>query len=413
LVIVLFTASYPFDAATEQTFLNEEIQHLAESFERVVLVPRKCKGTKLPLPSNVEVAEDYFAYLESLNKFLAVPRVFVSIFFYRDLWQHPWLLFHVPSLSRLVAFLGGAYLTKQWVEHWLHENRIKADECIFYTYWFDQAAMGIGLVKHFYSNLRLVSRTHGYDLYDETFHPPYWPCRADAIGLVDKLFTDSEAGMDYLKKRHQVFSSKIETARLGVKDPGFVSAPSNDGVCRLMSCSLIRPVKRMDLLLEGILQAAQRRSDQKFEWHHHGNGEALIELQQRADAKFPPNACAVFHGYSNHLALLDFYRENPIDIFINVSISEGTPVSIMEAISCGVPVIATAVGGNKEIVREKNGILLDPNPSPQEIADAISKMTDAREATHLKRQASRELWHEKYNAKQNFESFVHRVKSIR
>jgi glycosyltransferase involved in cell wall biosynthesis len=413
LILILFTASYPFDAATEQTFLKDEIEQLAAGFERVVLVPRKCEGTKLPLPPNVAVDEDYFTYLESANKFMAVRRVLASSFFYRDLAGKPWLLFHLPSLGRLVAFLGGAYLTKQWVAQWLQKNHVKAHDCVFYTYWFDQAAMGIGLAKRLHPELRLVSRAHGYDLYAETFRPAYWPCRPAALELVDGIFADAAAGANYLRKRYPIFSAKIETGLLGVKDPGFLSPASSDGVFRIMSCSIIRPIKRVDLLLEGILHAARMRPAQKFEWHHHGNGETRLELQRRVETEFPPNACAVFHGYSTHQALMDFYRENPVDLFMNVSRSEGTPVSTMEAISCGVPVIATAVGGNQEIVLEKNGILLDPNPSPQEIAETIFRFMDDPDEISAKRKGSRAVWDEKYNANKNFESFIQRIKSIR
>ena len=48
--------------------------------------------------------------------------------------------------------------------------------------------------------------------------------------------------------------------------------------------------------------------------------------------------------------MLDYYKNNIIDIFINLSASEGIPVSIMDAISFGIPCIATNVGGTGEIV---------------------------------------------------------------
>ncbi len=58
-------------------------------------------------------------------------------------------------------------------------------------------------------------------------------------------------------------------------------------------------------------------------------------------------------GYGSIDDLMLFFKENSVDLFINASITEGTPVSIMEAISCGIPIIATDVGGNPEIVSEK------------------------------------------------------------
>lgn len=42
-----------------------------------------------------------------------------------------------------------------------------------------------------------------------------------------------------------------------------------------------------------------------------------------------------------------------------MSDSEGIPVSIMEAMSFGIPVIARNVGGMSEIVNEENGLLLE------------------------------------------------------
>ena len=105
-----------------------------------------------------------------------------------------------------------------------------------------------------------------------------------------------------------------------------------------------------------------------------------------------------------------FYRENPADVFINVSASEGTPVAMMEAISCGIPVIATAVGGNKEIVSEKNGCLLDPHPSPDQIADVLLSCWDE---PCNRREGSRELWELNYDADRNYREFVSSLIAIR
>ena len=412
MILVLFTASYPYDTATEQTFLKEEIKYLAAAFEKVVLVPRNSKGQQLPVPGNVIVVNDYSLFLKNPLKIFLVPRILTSNVFYHDLKTRSWILFNPRSFFRLIAFLAGAYLTEKWVTSWIKEQGLDIHNCVFYTYWFDQAAMGIGISKRTYPDLKLVSRAHGYDLYEERYSPPYWPGRKHALELVDLLFADSEAGTDYLKKRYPAHMSKFDTARLGVVNPGFVNSPSSDGVLRIVSCSIISPVKRVDLLLEGIACAARQMPDQKIEWHHFGNGETRQDLQTRADKEFPANASAYFPGYSSHQALMDFYRNNPIDMFFNVSISEGTPVSIMEVISCGIPVIATGVGGNREIVTDQNGILLSPNPSPQEIADAIFSIQKESKRITEKREGSRALWHELYNAEKNFTTFIRRIKAV-
>ena len=110
---------------------------------------------------------------------------------------------------------------------------------------------------------------------------------------------------------------------------------------------------------------------------------------------------------------MSFYRECPADVFINASETEGTPVAVMEAVSCGIPVIATAVGGNQEIVGERNGILLSENPSPHEIADAILNLLDNRKMSLEMRDESRRIWMERYNADANYSAFAERLRSIR
>jgi glycosyltransferase involved in cell wall biosynthesis len=110
---------------------------------------------------------------------------------------------------------------------------------------------------------------------------------------------------------------------------------------------------------------------------------------------------------------MEYYRQNPVDVIVNVSESEGgSPVSIMEAVSCGIPAIATMVGGNPEIVSERNGILLRANPSPDEIAEAFFALLDNPEDWRRKREGSRSVWQERYNAEQNFNAFANHLKML-
>jgi colanic acid/amylovoran biosynthesis glycosyltransferase len=414
LILLLFTASYPYDGGAEQTFLNVEIQHLRKTFDRVVLVPRKRAGSVLPMADSVEVDESYSSALVNVNPIAAVQNILFSRLIYSDILSRPSLLLYPQAIRRLVAFSVGAQLTCNWVMNWIAENNVNPAECIFYTYWFDQAALGIGLAKQKHAQLRLVSRVHGYDLYEEYYYnPPYWPCRPLALSLLDRLFPDSESGLRYLKERYPVYSACYETALLGVTDPGFINHPSNDNVFRIVSCSMLEPVKRVNLILEGIRLAALGRPDQRFEWHHIGNGARRADLQKMADESLPQNAIGHLPGYTSKEALMSYYRDHPVDVFINASETEGTPVAVMEAVSCGIPVIATSVGGNKEIVGGRNGILLAENPKPQEIADSIFALLDDRQSSLSMREGSREVWMKRYNADANYAAFAERLRLIR
>jgi len=200
---------------------------------------------------------------------------------------------------------------------------------------------------------------------------------------------------------------------LGVTEPGGLSKPSEDGVLRLVSCSILNPVKRIDLLFEGVVTAARMRPDQVIEWTHFGDGDGRQDYINRIASEFPSNTKGHFPGYQTQHDLIQTYLEKPVDVFVNVSSTEGTPVSIMEAVSCGIPVIATAVGGNVEIVKEKNGFLLSENPTSEEIAEALLKVCDRHEEMLEKRRGSREVWLERYNETTNFEAFAQKLVEIR
>jgi glycosyltransferase involved in cell wall biosynthesis len=414
LILFLFGASYPYDAGAEQTFLDVEVQHLKHTFERVILVPRKCEGNLLPLPEGVEVDDSYASRLKEIAPSTVVKKTFLSSHLYNEIAFSPKLLLYPEAIKRLLAFLVGAQLTRNWVVDWFLRNGETPEECLFYTYWFDQGAYGIGLAKEACPDLKLVSRVHGYDLYEEFYYrPPYWPRRRAALSLVDRLFPDSEAGLTYLNERYPEFDSVYELALLGVPNSGFTTPASTDGVFRIVSCSMLEPVKRIDLLIEGIAHAAKTRPDQRFEWRHFGNGKRRTELQELANRMFTPNATADLPGYSTKADLMRYYEQNPVDVFINVSATEGTPVAVMEAISCGIPVIATSVGGNVEIVSERNGLLINGNPKPEQIGHALLTFWEDRDARLLMRQGSRKIWQERYNADANFQAFAERLESIR
>jgi glycosyltransferase involved in cell wall biosynthesis len=76
------------------------------------------------------------------------------------------------------------------------------------------------------------------------------------------------------------------------------------------------------------------------------------------------------------------------DLFVLASHHEGLPVTVMEALTLGVPVVAPAVGGLREVVvTGQNGILVRPE-SPQALADAIVRAADATLRRSLARGAA-------------------------
>ena len=409
MTLVLFTAAYPYALGGEQNFLGAELPYLLKAFKRVILVPERLVGEQELRLHHVEVEAGYARFLRSQGRMHMFRRGLSSRLVWAEVSAKPWLLVRPAFLKRLIFFAAQAELTHSWLLPWMRDLNIQTASCLLYTYWFDQGTLGIGLAKAIYPELRAISRAHGYDVYEDRQPVPYFPCREAALKKIDRVFSASEAGTRHLRGKYPRFSAQIETHRLGVENPGVLTKPSPDGIYRIVSCSRIVPVKRLPLMMDGIRAAAKRRAAQRFEWCHLGTGELAPQSHAELDG-LPSNVAATFLPYTTQADMFEYYRQNCVDVFMNVSASEGTPVSIMEAISCGIPVIASAVGGNVEVVSQENGLLIDANPSPDAIADALLAHWDE---PGQRRAGSREVWRRDYDAARNYPDFVKRLVELR
>lgn len=124
----------------------------------------------------------------------------------------------------------------------------------------------------------------------------------------------------------------------------------------IVSCSNIIPVKRCNKIVD-ILSCLDGF---QIQWFHFGDGEEREKLIQYTQNKLSDNVSFHIDGAIPNSELMDFYKNTQVDLFINVSDSEGIPVSMMEALSFGIPVIATNVGGTSEIITDGvNGFLIE------------------------------------------------------
>jgi len=118
----------------------------------------------------------------------------------------------------------------------------------------------------------------------------------------------------------------------------------------------------------------------------------------------PSNIHVEFSGSLPNKGVLNFYQQKHVDLFINVSASEGVPVSIMEVLSFGIPVLATDVGGTSEIVDNQVGELLKTDISANEIAKKITHLA-SQNLDELRKNA-RIRWNDISNAETNYTEFV-------
>ena len=106
-----------------------------------------------------------------------------------------------------------------------------------------------------------------------------------------------------------------------------------------------------------------------------------------------------------------YYKNNNISLFINLSDSEGLPVSIMEAMSFGIPCVATDVGGTSEIVIDGyNGYLVSPKDDNESIMKKIHNIIDLQPSHYQEiRSNAHRTWDLSFNADKNYKEFIEQL----
>ena len=143
----------------------------------------------------------------------------------------------------------------------------------------------------------------------------------------------------------------------------------------------------------------------KIHWTHLGGGSHFDELKKLVEKERKEHLSVDLLGMFTHDQVMDWYKNNHADLFINMSTNEGVPVSIIEAASFNIPILATNVGGTSEIVQPQVGELLSSNPEIDEICSLIKKMRE----THYE---PREFWKMHYSASTNYNSFALKLKTL-
>src|SRR5690606_21700072 len=250
---------------------------------------------------------------------------------------------------------------------------------------------------------------HGFDVYPERHKPPYIALQHFAIRSADNVFPVSEHGRASLAARHPREAPKLEVMRLGTVMPAGCSVSSADGVLRVLTCSRLEEVKRVGLAVRALGAFAERWPQLPVEWTHIGDGAERESIENAAERLLPVSVKWVIRGVLPNASVREHYLESPVDVLLNVSSSEGVPVSMMEALSFGVPVVGTSVGGVPEIIDANTGILLPPDPTAEQIAEALHHFTERSTSVKRMRCAAREQWRTRFDGDRNFTEFVHRL----
>jgi glycosyltransferase involved in cell wall biosynthesis len=138
------------------------------------------------------------------------------------------------------------------------------------------------------------------------------------------------------------------------------------------------PVKDHATFVAAAALLAARRDDVHFVFI--GGGELEAEVRSALER----------HGISGRASLLGWRRDldrlyADLDVVALSSVNEGTPVALIEAMSSGVPVVGTQVGGVSDVLRGGARGRLVPARDPQALADAVDAALSDESRAHAAR----------------------------
>ncbi len=409
--IVIVNEVHPFGSG--ETFLADELHALARVFDAIHLAPRLRLGPPHPVPDRVDVLDSLAVAASAAGPVTGALGRLRSDVLRRPVPIVPRPLRPVAALARRRAFLRELARVRSWAQRTLVPlcDAEPGMPTVLYAYWFDASFAALAHAARLVTGRRpvVVCRAHGSDLYNTLAAPGLDDRLRRALGM-GHAFPVSTLGARRLTERFPDLADRIETARLGVADPGVQCAPSSDDVLRIVSCSALRPVKRVDRTIDALARFATRHPASPVEWTHFGDGPLRGELHVRAE-RLPPSIGVDWAGHVPRERVLDHYRRRPVDVFVSLSASEGVPVSIMEAASAGIPILATDVGGTSEIVSPTTGTLLGDRPDADAIADALT--TYAGQAPDdARRKGARARYARDFRADVNFARFASRLAEL-
>jgi len=422
--LIFVTSAFPYFPGEQ--FIEAEIEYLADTFDRIFIVPMYpfvTGETPRPVPPNVIVVPPVAGKGTPDGKpSLKALRVAQGLKFGAT---HPSALMgsvisslrHFPKLKYLAEEFALDFIAKwtataavRTIRKFIGNN----DSVVLYSYWMRTDIRVADYIRKGLNkdNARIVSRVH--NVFTEHNHIMFLFPNSPYMNAAYRIYSVSDTGADYLSKRFPNERDKIGVRHLGVsaaKNP----ENANRNALHVLSCSFLEPLKRIPLLIDALEIMQQRGLPVK--WTHIGGGDAdyLKEISELSNTTLTPGSWQLMGTLTNS-EVRQWLAENPVSVFANVSSTEGVPVSIMEALAQGIPVIATDVGGSSETINPEAGMfpgLLPENPTSTEIANAMETLLTSSDSEYRSYvDANIREWDVNWSSERNYSAFASELNQL-
>ncbi len=394
--LILLTQKFPFESGEE--FLATELTYLEKAFDSVIIIPTAVrdfshqrptgKNTQIRIVKNPESAKEIAsAFIRRLAQNL---RVLGS-----ELKNSGWnlkllkyFLYHIPFSQQLKSSID--------------KELGSTGDFVLYSYWMDTNALACSLLKKDFPEIKLVVKSHGGDLYNDRQPSGAVAFRDTVYSAADSLIYISEHGYQYASTHYPEFSSKMKVFKLGVQEHVLAPTSNFPEAFQIVSCSSLIPLKRVKLIGQVL-----NKCRVPICWTHFGGESTAIEAMKSSLPKLRTDLIINWKGKVKNEEVQSFYATQPIDLLINLSSSEGIPVSMMEAISFGIPVFANDVGGISEIVQSETGELIIDGLLDTEIAYRLDEfLLSGKTRNEDFRNGVRKFWKQNFSAEQNHQKLI-------
>lgn len=408
-VLFLFTKTFPF--GNGEQYLWQELPFLQHSFEEVIIVP--CSIFHRPdeaiiLPDGVSVFPVNLELKQSSILDKIADRLFVKRRVKEALTNERNREYFKLNRNVAIGIMKQQLACARRIKEFISEKNLDLNDCRFYSYWLHNSAVILGIMKDKGWINSYISRAHSYDLYHQDFYPEkqnksplLW--EFFKFRTCDRVLCISEHGKQFLVKHYPQWKGKFGVSRLGVQAMFGMNPESDEEVFRIVTCSTIQPLKRLFLIPEIL-----KHVNFPVEWVHFGAGDQPYEVELINSWNAFGFKQHTFRrmGFVHNRDVRKYYSQHHIDLFVNVSSAEGVPVSLMEAASHGIPLMATDVYGSSEVAGGSGGKVLQSNFDSVEAAAEIIKIREDHTYSDNLRKGSVRIFEELFNAEKCYSDFI-------
>ena len=356
--IAYVTSTFPYGVGEE--FLAAEINELAHSLGDLIVIPLYPRG-KIKSSWKEEGA------ISSASVGLLSMSVIAGFIEYS--LSHPIRIWHA-----LFFLLRHSRFDRKLIKNlsvipkaaWLAKVASKKKINHIHAHWGGVTSSMVMLSCHM-SGIPWSITCHRWDIYENNL-----------LGLKSKnasfiRFISNRGAKDSMK--YDVEAEKIDVIPMGVAIDRMPPVRSlGGGVLRIMCAANLIEVKGHKYLLEAV--SILKGEGKKISLSIAGVGPLIESLREMA-LSLDLAQEVTFLGHIAHSELMKSYEEGAVDLFVLPSIEldpvnhEGVPVSLMEAMSFGIPCISTQTGSIQELLTEEL-----ENTVPQQNARAIAEKID-------------------------------------